>query len=340
MRRTGQSILGALFLVLVMELTLLGPADLKEKNNSQSHQGTKDNMHSEAVQQSMEGLHLVESQNESKEWELWADTAVGFTKKNDLSLSKVKANFFSDDGVSFEVIGATGAVITEAKNLKVGGGVLTKSSNGYTFKTTAVQYDSRKRYLRSDTPVDVIGPHESSGPGLRISGKEMEADLVKGVVLIQRDVKAKKSVADDKLMFVSAERVELSGKHREVHFSGDVVIDLEGMRISGPDALFRYDRENHQLESIDLEGGVKVSDLSKWATSDRLSINLEKNEFIFEGKPRVVQDNDELRGDRIVFQDGGKKVKVHNAKIKVSKEDKNARNGTKFWRKTCIKLLE
>jgi lipopolysaccharide export system protein LptA len=47
---------------------------------------------------------------------------------------------------------------------------------------------------------------------------------------------------------------------------------------------------------------------------------LNKNEFVFDGRPRVVQDNDELRGDRIVFLDGGKKVKVQNAKLKVSRE--------------------
>src|SRR6185312_5174548 len=72
--------------------------------------------------------------------------------------------------------------------------------------------------------------------------------------------------------------------------------------------------------SVELNGGVKMSDLHKWATSDKLNIDLAKNEFVFDGAPRVVQDDDELRGDRIIFLDGGKRVQVQNAKVKVSNE--------------------
>ena len=48
---------------------------------------------------------------------------------------------------------------------------------------------------------------------------------------------------------------------------------------------------------------------------------------MFDGKPRVVQDNDEVRGDRITFLDGGKKVNVQNAKIKVSKDTLGVEGG-------------
>lgn len=321
MKKLSHYLLGFLFLVLVVELILVSPSELKETDGSTvNRQNPQFNPPTEDVEQIMQGLHLIESQNEYKEWELWADSAVGFKTKSDWALKKVRANFFARNGVSFEVVGETGAVLTEAKNMKVDGGVVTKSSNGYVFKTTALSYDSKNRSLTSPTPVEVMGPRDQTGKTLLISGQEMAADLDKGIVLIEKDVKAKKTVRVDKRMAVIAEKVQLSGKDRALRFMGNVIIDIEGVRISGPDALFRYDKENQQIESIDLEGGVKVSDLNKWATSDKLSINLTKNEFVFDGKPRVVQDNDELRGDQIIFLDGGKKVKVHNAKVKVSEE--------------------
>lgn len=320
MKKIIQYLLGFLFFVFILEIILLSPVDIKEKAIAPPAAISTTTPHGEQVVQAMEGIHVVESRNESKEWELWADSAVGFKEHGDLSLSKVKASFFSDHGVSFDVVGQRGAVKTSAKDMTVEGDVVTKSSNGYTFKTSSVTYHSALRELKSPTRVEVAGPRSGSGHTLYIEGSEMVADLNKGVVNIERNVKAKKASLDSKNLAVTAERVQLSGRDRSLKFSGRVTIDFDGMRITGPDAMFHYDSRTSQLKSIDLDGGVKVSDYSKWATSEKLRINLAKNEFVFDGSPRVVQDDDELRGDRIVFLDGGRKVKVQNAKIKVSPE--------------------
>lgn len=323
MKKVSQYILAFLFFALIFELIIIGPLDIKENTvGVQNKEQLQINPQNSDINQSMETIHVIEAKNENKEWELWSDTAVGFRNQNDFEVKKVKVNFFAQGGVSFDVTGDNGSMTAEAnaKHLKIDGGVVTKSSNGYIFKTTAVEYNSESRTLKSKTPVEVLGPKDDLGKQLQISGNEMHADLKEGIVLIENDVRARKSVASNRMMAVNSQKVQLSGRERSVRFLGNVVIDLDGMRISGPDALFNYDRDTHQLSSIDLSGGVKVSDLSKWATSDNLNINLVKNEFTFDGKPRVVQDNDEVRGDKIVFLDGGKKVKVQNAKIKMSRD--------------------
>jgi LPS export ABC transporter protein LptC len=330
LRKTGQYILGLLFIALVVELLLLSPADLDEKKVNEPPRDLKTN-YAKDIEQVMEGIHVIESRSESKEWELWADTAMGFKDQANMQLQKIKAMFFSDNGTSFEVTGDKGQVMTNAKNIKVDGQVVTTSSNGYVFKSESLSYNSASRQLTSPNAVEVTGPREQGGQTLFLSGRDMSADLEKGIVKIGQDVIAKKTLSGNRRMAVSSERVEMSGKHKSVRFTGEVLIDLNGVKIRGPDALFRYDSDDGQLESIDLEGGVRVQDVSKWATSEKLSINLAKNEFVFDGKPRVVQDNDELRGDRIIFLDGGKQVRVQNAKIKVSKEslgaDKSATDG-------------
>ena len=321
MRKISQYLIGFLFVLLIVEMVLVSPSDLKDpKSASNPVAMSATGALSGDVEQIMQGVHVIESKNESKEWELWADSAIGFKMQAELALQKVKAHFFSNSGVSFEVLGETGAVATENQSMRVEGGVVTTSSNGYTFKTSSLKYNSVDRSLSSPSKVQVLGPKDKTGRNLSITAGEMAADLDLGVVLIYNDVKARKTVRVDKKMQVSSDKAQLSGHDSSVRFTGNVIIDLDGVRIIGPDALFKYNSENDQLTSIDLEGGVRVSDFNKWATSEKLSIDLAKNEFVFDGRPRVVQDEDELRGDRIIFIDGGKKVKVQNAKIKVSKE--------------------
>ncbi len=324
MRRISQYLLGALFLAFIIEVVLVSPSDLNEKPKAgQDKEKSTDIVHNKNIDQQMDGVHVIETKNESKEWELWADRAIGFKKQGDLALVKVKASFIGSDGITFLVTGNTGNVQTETKNMTVDGDVTTRSSNGYVFKTAKVRYDSRKRFLSSATPVTVSGPRDGLGGHMHLEGAEMSANVDSGAIMIEHNVRAQKTVRINEDMAIQAEHAELSGHGREVKFSGHVVIDLNGIRVTGPDAIFRYDGKSDLPRSIELQGGVKMSDLHKWATSDKLNIDLSKNEYVFDGAPRVVQDDDELRGDRIVFLDGGKRVQVQNATIKVSKESLN-----------------
>ncbi len=314
-----QTLLGVLFFAVIIEVALMSPTNIGEKTATASPAKGSAAI-GKHVQQQMQGVHVVETKNESKEWELWADQAIGFKTEGDLSLDQVKASFFGTDGISFLVTGKTGAVKTATKDMTINGKVVTTSSNGYVFHTDSVQYNSRDRILTSPTAVRVNGPRDSLGGHMFIRGESMQADLNKGVVTITKDVKATKRVRKNEDMIVHADQAEVYGKSHEVKFLGQVNIDLHGVHINGPDALFHYKNGTDLPDSIQLTGGVKVQDVNKWATSQRLNINLAKNEFVFDGQPRVVQDNDEVRGDQIVFLDGGKKVQVRNAKVKVSDE--------------------
>ncbi len=302
---------------------MMTPTDIGEKKASADQEpisSTAASTFKQGVQQRMQGVHVVESKSESKEWELWADHAVGFKTEGDLALSQVKANFFANDGISFLVTGDTGQVETATKNMVINGQVVTTSSNGYVFHTNTVQYNSHDRVLSSPAKVEVSGPKDSLGGHMFIRGDSMRAELNKGVVTISQAVEAKKRVRKNEDMIIHSDQAQVYGKGHEVRFLGAVKINMHGMQINGPDALFHYKNGTDIPDSVQLTGGVKVKDVNKWATSQRLNINLAKNEFIFDGQPRVVQDNDEVRGDRIVFLDGGKKVQVQNAKVRVSQD--------------------
>jgi lipopolysaccharide export system protein LptA len=91
------------------------------------------------------------------------------------------------------------------------------------------------------------------------------------------------------------------------------------MKLEGPEANFIYGNTENILKNIKVIGGVKVSDLTKYATSEMVNFDPALNKFIFSGRPRLVQNNDEITGDEIIFVDGGKRVQVNKMKAKVEK---------------------
>jgi lipopolysaccharide transport protein LptA len=149
----------------------------------------------------------------------------------------------------------------------------------------------------------------------------MEALVDESLMRIKDQVVAMKQVGEGKEFQIKSNSAEFSGKDRTARFSGNVSIDVGSMKMEGPEANFIYRPGADILQSVLVKGGVKVSDLDKYATSDTVKFDPEQNKFTFNGRPRVVQNNDEITGEQIVFVDGGKKVKVEKIRAKMEKKD-------------------
>lgn len=268
------------------------------------------------VEQSMSGLHMLEAQAGQKDWELWSENAVSYKETGELKLEKVKALFFADNGVTFTVTGRQGKVDVKTKNLFVEGEVITESSNGYVIKTHDVDYVSSERTLKTKSPVEV------TGQGLKLNGMGMNANLKTSMISVQDDIKAERVVGEDKKVYIQSQSVELSGITKTARFLGDVVMDFDSMRITGPQADFEYDQTKNFFKTVKVRGGARVTDLDKWAVSEDLDIDFTKNMFTFRGSPKVVQNQDELRGEEIVFLENGKRVQVKKARVKVEQGTK------------------
>lgn len=319
LRRVRQIVLGLLFMALIGEIVILAPKNLGEGEPNRENNTPVAPVNDE-VGQTMKGVHLIEARDEDKEWELWADEARGHVDKEVWELDRVKALFFSKDGVVFKVTGNRGTVDVQSKNMKVEGNVVTTSSSGYVFKTQEVVYNSAQKLLSSQTKVRMRGPRDQQGDALRLIGNKMKADLNTSVMEVSHDVRGSKKFKDGKNMKIRSHRSEMNAKSHAAKFLGDVVIDVDSMRITGPEAEFIYDKKQKTVNSLDVSGGVKVSDVDKWASSDQLKVLLDKDQFIFNGRPRLIQNNDELIGEKIVFSNGGKRVRVIGAKAKVEKD--------------------
>lgn len=320
--RLGAWFLGVLFAVLVIEMVLLSPKALDPvfKEDNRALENVSQNETSAA--QVMVGINVVETNKDQKEWELWADRAVSQDGKGDLDMEKVRIRFFGPEGIEFLVTGDRGQVDSETKNMKVLGSVVMESSNGYTFQTENMMYSSSEKLLFTSAIIHVKGPLEPSGARLTLTGQGMESSLAGEVMRILADVRASKKVPQrgGALMQIKSGLAELSSRDKSIFFKDSVTISLEEVRVSGPSARFVYDEQGRQLRALEMDGGIRVSDMDKWATSESVRIDLDKNQYVFKGRPRVVQDADELFGDEIVFLDGGRKVKVKNARVRVSKD--------------------
>ncbi len=303
---------------LMFEIVLFSPETLEEKKNIINDK-VQQTSELEGAEQIIRKFHLVESTKEVREWELWADKALNYEGKTIWNLSRVKIRFYSEDKPSFVVTGDIGTIHLKTKNIRIEGSVLIQSSNGYELSTSLVVYDSEKKQLESPVKVNMRGIYWEKQTTFKLDGFGMIVDIKKNLIFINSQVRAWKQFQDDQDLKISSQRAEFSGDSFYSKFINDVLIDRETIRVTGKSAHLKYYSDSFKLKSMLVTDNVKVSDIDKWAISDTVFVEFEENKYTFRGNPRVVQDNDELIGDEIIFLDGGKRVKVHKARAKVDR---------------------
>lgn len=306
----------ALLVALFLEIFLGFPISLEKKPDEAADETEV----AAQAEQVMQGVHLVESQKGSRDWELFSSQAEGAGGKGVWQIKTVRVLFYNNEQADFTVTGERGEINNETKDMKIEGKVVLKSSNGYVFKSESITYAAKTRMIRSPGRVEMQGPADQRGPGLKLFGQSMFADVDQSLMKIENKVTASKAFNNGRKFQIESDAAEFSGKNKSAKFSGKVVVQVDTMRLEGPSAQFDYASDQEFLKSIMVQGGVKVTDVDKYATSDSVSFDPLKNSFVLSGRPRVVQNNDELMGDQIVFIDGGKKVKVENIKAKVERK--------------------
>lgn len=294
--------------------------EVKEKEERMKR-GEKFEEPSSLAQQKMQGVHLVESQQGTRDWELFAASAEGSQTEGTWKLKQVKVLFYNKEKVEFTVTGDSGTIDSKSKDLSVIGNVVTRSENGYVFQTPSIFYSSKIRQIDSPKQVTMTGPSDTTGEGLFVNGGRMRVHVDQSKMFIQDKVIAKKATKDNKRFDILADAAEFSGKDKQAKFLGDVQVTYDKMTLQGPQAAFLYKTGADILSSIAVSGGVKVSDIDKYATSESVNLDLLSNKYVFRGSPKVIQNNDELTGEEIIFLDGGKKVKVERVRARVENKE-------------------
>ena len=262
-----------------------------------------------AIEQKMQGVHLVENGENEKGWELFANEAVG-TADSQWVLKNVKVQFFNENKSNFLVTGDVGEIDGTTKDMVIRGNVTTISTNGYSFKTDTLRYLASKKLMTSVDRVYMEGPSDKSGAGFKLTGEKLLVDIVKNKMSILDKIVATKKINEKDFKLTSV-RADFSNINQEAVFSGDVRMNLGEFKVSAPLAYFNYSNTSKALVKIILKQGVSFSEGDRKGTSEELEMNLVENKMTMRGQPKVQQGEDEISGQEIVFIDGGKKVKIN-----------------------------
>jgi len=265
---------------------------------------------SKTASQKISGLHLVESKDGQQDWELFADFAEGAQGQSGWNLQNVKVLFFNNGSAEFTVTGQSGAVDSQTKDLHIKGHVVTQSKNGYMLQTEYVEYLSKKREINCPETVKMQGPKDSQGDGLNVTGVGLLAQVELGTILLNKNIHATKLMKEQKMLKIRSEKAQFSGKSREAKFIGDVGIEFDKMTLNGEEAEFRYGAQKDLFDFLNIRGAVRVTDGKRKAIAQNLDMDLLDHQYVFSGNPKLIQDGDELLGEKIIFLDRGKRVKV------------------------------
>lgn len=312
MTRIGQAIFAVLLLAIFIQVVIGFPIQLEQV--PEPDPAAQEVLSQPEQSQVMQKVHLVESREGNRDWELFADRATGSEGEGNWDLQQVRVQFYSNQKMEFVVTGNRGRIDSATRDLRIEGDVRTKSANGYTFETSEIDYQAEERFLSSRSRVKVTGPKDDQGGQLFVTGGQLESRVDAEEILIRGGVTARRALGRGRTFTVESGRLKLSGQNTSAHFSDQVRIEVDSMRIEGPEAKFVYRSGTDFLRSVLIQGGVKVSDIDKYATAETVRFDPELNQFVLSGGPRLVQNQDELVGDQITFIDGGKRVKVESQK--------------------------
>ena len=322
MKRIFIFLIGLVFLVIAAEVLLFSPRDVRnvkregilEDFSDQAVEDAQDN----GAAQLLTDLELMEAGPEGKEWTLRAKEAALYPDTNEWKVKGVNVKLYGEDGAEYLVTGDSGKVEIESKDIWVNGNVRVTSENGYVIATKNVVYNGAEKKLTSQEKILMTGPDKQEERPLRVRGTGLSAELKNNRIYLLNDVEASKPMEDEMLLAIESESAEFSGVTRLTKFVRSVVVDYGGTRITGPYAEFQYGKES--IRSMEISGGIKVTDLEKWATAREIEMIFPEEKYILRGAPKVVQNNDELVGEEIVFLNGGKEIQVKGARAKFDNE--------------------
>lgn len=309
-----------LLLVLIFELFIILPGKINEQ--AQQKDVKKVALEQPGSEQNMETVHLIESKNDKKEWELLADRAEGVLGQGAWKLKKIKVIFFTEEGATYTVYSDFGQLMSDTKDMKLYGSVLTKASNGYEYFGEDLEYKAQEKTLFTPNKIKMLGPKDADSRRISLRGEQMLIQLEKSLMIIEKNVNADREMQQGKVVSIRSNKAEFSAVNNMARFANRVKVFYDGMNISGPEAFFSYGPEKGDLPTeLFVNGGVVVEDAKRRAHSDNLKIDFLTEEYTFKGSPKVEENGDVLTGQEIIFLQGGERVKVMGVKAEVLEEE-------------------
>lgn len=315
---------------IMIEILIIAPAKI-EKSKGLALDVDTPPAATETNEQVMLGVHLTETHEEGKDWELWAEKAYNFREDGSWVIEKVKIRIFGQqDGKSqkntyYDVTGEKGQIDPKRKNIVIDGGngeVQTVTSNGYLLKMKKILYETEKKTIQSNSEIKMFGPEIKGESRLELTGYGMLTDLKTNELKILENIKARKTLQRGQLVTVSSQSATFNSAHYTAQFHKNVVADYGSYRVTGQQAILEVDPKFHHVDLVTVQDQVRLSDINKWAVADKVKIYPEQRKMVLSGAPRMIQNSNELSGEEITFYEQGSQIQVKKPKARFDKDAK------------------
>lgn len=314
-------LLAALVAFIGFELYYVGlkPNEATFVQDAPTTQNETENGKKELESQTIQNFHIVDTKGQKKELDLWAVQADKPMGSSVWKMEDVKAQFYSETS-SYTVLGKTGTVDEVKKTMVIEGQVKLTSTNGFIFYTEKLSYEPNERKIFTEDKVSLEGPPEENEGRLYLEGVGLVVDMTSNMMVMQSQVKGFKSMSNNRVMNISSQRGEFSGKYKSAVFKNNVVIKVDQMKVRGNYANFQY--RDGKLDTLFMDGGIHMQDQDKTGSSGEALVYFNEDKYIFRKKPFVTQNENELIGDEITIFNRGQRVQVRNAKIEYHDTEK------------------
>ncbi len=140
---------------------ILWPSDVSISVGSVSVIGTDADL-------KMDRVHIVQNKQGTRNWEMWADTAKVYRKKDFTQMENIHLRFYSKNGEVMDVTADSGLMENQSRNMRLRGNVLIKSQDGVSLRTESLQFRPKEKKIDSDEKILIEGKSfHLSGVGLR-----------------------------------------------------------------------------------------------------------------------------------------------------------------------------
>ena len=102
-------------------------------------------------------------------------------------------------------------------------------------------------------------------------------------------------------IYIDSDRLEADQKTNTVTYKGNVVAKQEDVTLYANTLVIIYDPESKKLKEIIAIGNVKVVQLDRRATGQKVTFDQDKNKVVLDGDAVIREGPNVIRGERITF---------------------------------------
>ncbi len=100
---------------------------------------------------------------------------------------------------------------------------------------------------------------------------------------------------------ITSDTVEASQKQNTVTFRGNVVAKQEDVNLYANTLMIYYDPQTKAIKTVIASGNVKIVQLNRRATGQKVTFNQDVNQVVLEGEAVLREGENVIRGDRVIY---------------------------------------